>query len=424
MVSTGADVVVVGAGLAGLRCARELAGAGLDVSVLEASDGVGGRVRTDRHEGFLLDRGFQVLNDAYPEVRRALRVDDLDLQRLDDAITVRAGGELHDVANPLSLPREVLGVVRSPLIGPAQKLRFAAYAGAATVLPVARLRARPDVPAVEAWRRAGFSQQAIDRVLTPFFAGVVLDADFGTSRRFLDLMMRMFVRGRSTLPAAGMEAMPRQLADDLPEGAVRLDTPVLDVDPTGVRTADGARLSARAVVVATDAWAAHRLLPGLGTAPQARGVTTVYHAAPVREGQRSRLIVDSDGGPVVNTVVLSSAVPSYAPAGQALVSTSVLHTRAAAPLPDSELLAMLAVLHRQDTRSWQRLRDYSVPQALPLMGAPHDFRRPVRLRGGDGTVYVAGDHRDTSSIQGALVSGRRAADAVLADLGEPAGARE
>jgi phytoene dehydrogenase-like protein len=410
------DVVVVGAGLAGLRCAGVLTAAGLRVSVMEASDAVGGRVRTDRQDGFLLDRGFQVLNDAYPEARRALDLDALRLERLDDAITVRADGTLHQVANPLAQPSEAFSLATSPLIPLSQKARFAAYAGAAAALPVDRLRARPDVAAIEAWREAGLTRQTVDRVLTPFFAGVLLDTEFRTSRRFLDLMMRMFVRGRSTVPARGMQAMPEQLAGLLPEGALQLESPVREVGPASVLSETG-ETGARAVVVATDAWAAHELVPSLGPPPPARGVTTVYHAAPARPGQRGRLVVDADGGPVVNTVVLSAAASTYAPPGRALVSTSVLHTTTSETLPDSELLPMLSALHEQDTSGWERLREYSIPHALPFMGAPHRFRRPVRHAAGGGTVYVAGDHRDTSSIQGALVSGRRTAEAVLADLG-------
>ncbi|QIK65235.1 FAD-dependent oxidoreductase [Nocardioides sp. HDW12B] len=416
MVSTRVDVVVVGAGLAGLRCARELAGAGLSVSVLEASDGVGGRVRTDRVDGFLLDRGFQVLNDAYPEVRRALRVPDLDLQRLDDAITVRADGRLQSIANPLVRPSETLATARTGLAPLGQKLRLAAYAGAAATLPPSRLRARPDVPAVEAWRQAGFDQATVDRVFLPFFGGVVLDDSFTTSRRFLDLMMRMFARGRSTLPAAGMGAMPQQLADDLPAGTVRLETPVSEVHPDGVVTADG-DVAAATVVVAADPWTAHRLLPALGVPPQARGVSTVWHAAPARPGHRGRLVVDADGSVVANSTMVSASAPTYAPPGRTLVGTSVLHVRAGQVPTDAELLPLLGELHEEDASGWERLHVHDVPEALPFMGAPHSFRRYVRVRSGAGTVYVGGDHRDTSSIQGALVSGRRTAEAVLADRG-------
>ena len=410
------DVVVVGAGLAGLRCARELGRAGLDVLVLEASDGVGGRVRTDRLDGFRLDRGFQVLNDGYPEARAALDLVALDLRPMDDAVVVRRRGRLHRVGNPLANPTDAVWLLGTPLLGAGQKVRLGAYAGAATTLPASRLRGRPDVPARQAWAAAGISDEGVDAVLRPFFAGVVLEQEMTTSRRFLDLMLRMFACGRSTVPAAGMQAVPEQLAAGLPPGSIRLETPVTAVTGTGV-VLDGGVVDARAVVVATDAWTAHELLPELGPPPAARGVTTVYHDAPARPGQRSTLITDADGSGIANTIVLSAAAPSYAPQGRALVSTSVIHGSAGGcPEDEAALLAVLAELHEADTGDWRRLASYDLPRALPAMPAPHPFRRPVRLRPG---LYVSGDHRDTSSIQGALVSGRRAAAAVLAELHRP-----
>lgn len=418
MASKRYDVVVVGAGLAGLACARELSRRGQDVLVVEASDGVGGRVRTDRVDGFLLDRGFQVLNTGYPEVRRTVDLDALNLRHLDDAVTVRTGGRLHRVGNPLASPRELPRLLGTGVAGPGQKVRLGLYAAATATLPVDRLRARDDVPARDAWRAAGISAETVDTVLKPFFAGVVLEDDFDTSRRFLDLMMRMFARGRSTVPAAGMQALPEQLAAGLAPGALRLDSPVTGVRPDAVETS-GETLDARAVVVATDAWAAAALVPALGAPPQARGVTTVYHSAPARPGRSSTLVVDADGSGVANSVFVSEAAPDYAPAGRALVSTSVVHGAGRTLPADEELLPVLAALHEEDTTGWTRLAAYDIPHALPSMAAPHPFRKPVRIPVDGGELYVAGDHRDTSSIQGALVSGRRAARSVLARLSSP-----
>jgi phytoene dehydrogenase-like protein len=421
MTGPAVDVVVVGAGLAGLACARELTRQGLDVLVLDAGDAVGGRVRTDQVDGFTLDRGFQVLNTAYPALRGLVDLEALDLRAFDASVGVLVDGERALLGNPLQDLRTAGPTLRVPVGGVTGKAALAAYAGLCLALPASSLRQRADISAAEAWRRAHIPADVVDTLLRPFLAGVLLERDMSSSRRFTDLMFRMFARGRSTVPARGMQRLPQQIAAPLPAGAVRLGTPVHAVSPTGVSTDEGA-VPARAVVVATDAWAAAGLLPGRIEPPAPRGVTTVYHAAPPFPEATGMLLLDPGPSPVDNTIAISVAAPEYAPAGQVLVSTSLVHgpDHSTVDADGAEVRAVLGRLHRTDTSSWRWVATYDLPRALPGMPAPHPMRRPVRLRDGGDTVYVAGDHRDTSSIQGALVSGRRAARAVLADLRVPA----
>jgi phytoene dehydrogenase-like protein len=401
------DVVVVGAGLAGLVAARRLQRAGLDVLVLEASDGVGGRVRTDVVDGWRLDRGFQVLNTAYPAVRRELDLEALDPRELTRGAIVVTPTDRFRLADPRRDPLGAIGTARAPLGSVRDKALLAATAATVAGMPAWRVLARPDRRAADALRRRGFSDRALDTFFRPFFSGVFLEDELVTSSRFLDLMLRMFVRGRSVVPARGMGEIPQQLADGL---RVALGTPAEAVAPGVVRIPGGA-VAARAVVVACDATAAAHLLPTVQDAPW-RSVTTIYHAAPADPLGEPTLLLDADRtSPVVNTVVMTAAAASYGPGdGRALVATSLLGL----PGVDERAVRLrLAELYGTSTWGWEHLRTYELPHALPAMTAPHPFRRPVRV--GDG-VYVCGDHRDTSSIQGAMVSGRRAADAVLADV--------
>jgi protoporphyrinogen oxidase len=407
-----ADVLVVGAGLAGLHAAVRLAAAGLDVQVVESSDAVGGRMRTDLVAGFRLDRGFQVLSTGYPELGRALDLGGLDLRLLDSAVVVRRGGRLHRVANPLATPTRLPALATSGVTGPRGKVALAAYAAATAVLPPSTLRRRADVPGPEAWRRAGIPDQAVHDVLVPFMSGVVLERDLTTSRRFLDLMMRMFARGRSAVPAGGMQQVPEQLAGRLGPDRVHLGSPVSEVHPEGAVVA-GRDVAAGTVVVATDAWTASLLVPALGEPPAARGVTTYYHAAEPWPGQSGTLVVDADGSGVANSVVITAAAPEYSSDGRSLVATSVVHDGSTSGMDEHDVRRALGGMHERDTADWELVATYDIPHALPAMTAPHPFRKPVLTDG----VVVAGDHRDTSSIQGALVSGRRAADAVVAGEG-------
>lgn len=406
-------VLVVGGGLAGLACARGLRRHGIEVEVLEGSEAVGGRVRSDRVGGFTLDRGFQVLNTAYPALRSAVDLDALDLRLLPRGVRIHRQGRLHEVPHPLSSPTAPLRALRSGATGLRGKAGLARYVASLLTSPPEAIKLRHDLPAIEAWAEE-FSDTVVAEVLTPFLSGVVLEAEPTASRVFTDLMMRMFARGSSAVPAAGMGALPAALAAALPGGSIRLGARVLQVHRDGVVLEDGSERAGAAVVVATDPWTAHGLLPGLGEPPAARGVTTHYFAADPWPGMDGTLVVDADPDGVTNSVVLSVSAPEYSGDGRALIATSTVHGTDGAAAGPRRVRRIAAALHGVSTDDWEHLAGYDLPRALPAMTAPHPLRKPVRDE--ESGVWVAGDHRDTSSLQGALVSGRRTATAVLESL--------
>lgn len=409
------DVVVVGAGLAGLVAAGRLEQAGYEVVVLEAADGPGGRVRTDRRDGLLLDRGFQLLNPAYPEVGRALDRAALDLHAFAPGVAVRAGASLSILADPVRDPAKILATLRASgsVRRKAAVARWFAEAGA---LPSTRLRSRTDQPLAVDLRRRGLagSSDPIDGAVHAFLSGVLADDELSTSSRMATFLVRSFVRGTPALPAAGMQAIAEQLARRLRTDTLRLHTEVRSLAGTAVDTLAG-RFAGAAVVVATDPAEAGRLLGR--PAPDLRALTTYYHLAGEAPEEPTFLHVDSSsGGPVVNTAAVSAVAPSYAPAGNTLIASTVLGVH-------GDELEQAVRGHAARTlglspSGWQYVAVYPLPHALPA----HQVGQPLRqsVVAGDG-VFVAGDHRDTPSIQGALVSGRRAAEAVVSYLRRRAG---
>ncbi|MFF8382331.1 NAD(P)/FAD-dependent oxidoreductase [Streptomyces kanasensis] len=432
--SPAADVVVVGAGLAGLACALDLCRAGRRVTLLEASDGVGGRMRTDRRDGFLLDRGFQVFTTSYPQVRRRLALRGLRLRPF------TAGLVAHTSAGPVRLvdptrraapatgPRTggapggdvpsggvpgagalSAGVLSGGVLTGRDLVALAAICAYDTVLPARVVKRRADRTTAAALCRAGVSRRAVDEVLRPFLTGVFLEDRLETSARFFHLVLRSMARGTPCLPADGIGAVPAMLAAGLPEGVLRLEAPVAALTDGGVLLADGSERPAGRVVVATDAPTAARLLPGLRI-PDGRTVTTYYHAADVPPLREPILMVDATLT-VLGTCVLTEVSPTYAPPGTALVSTSVLG--GAPPGGEPAVRRRLAEMYGTDTGSWRQVAVYTVEGALPVMTPPWPLSRTTRFAPGR---YVAGDHRATGSVQGALASGTRAAREVLADL--------
>ncbi|PVZ08991.1 NAD(P)/FAD-dependent oxidoreductase [Actinomycetospora cinnamomea] len=406
------DVVVVGAGLAGLRAARTVARAGRSVAVCEATDGVGGRVRTDVVDGFLVDRGFQILNTSYPALRREIDLDALDLRRFVPGAAVRdAEGRLHRLADPRRVPSWAPRTALDPLLGPLAKARVAGLALRSLVVPPSRQARAPERTTADELARWGLDGTPTETFLRPFLNGVLGDRDLETSSRVFSLFWRSFALGDLTLPSRGIGALPAQLAARLPADTVHLHTPARRVAPGRVETPHGT-VRAGAVIVAAEGTAAAELLDGRIPAPRTFALTTHFHVTAEPPTRRALLHLDGAGGPIVNTLALTAAAPSYSPDHRHLVQSTVLGPE---PLPERDLRRELARLWGTPVGAWDELATVRVPRALPaaVPPTPAGLRHPVSL--GEG-LFVAGDHRDTPSVQGALVSGRRTAQEALAYL--------
>lgn len=413
------DVLIVGAGLAGLCCGVRLREVGKSFRILEASDGVGGRVRTDELDGFRLDRGFQVLLTAYPEFQRVCDAGPLDLKPFSRGALIRLGGQFRRFADPR---RDPLGGLAS-LLGPVgtfpDKYRILPLEKMVRAGRVEDVFAQPEGLTLDFLRWGGrFSDAMIDRFFRPFFGGIFLERDLVTSSRMFRFVFRMFAEGETAVPAAGMGAIPRQIAARLPADAVRLNCPVAAVDRGKVTLQSGEALAAKAVVVATESTTAATLLRGAVKAPGWRAVTCLYFAADASPVGEPTLVLNADEpGPVNNFAVMSDVAPSYAPAAKALLSASVLGDPADDDASlEAKVREQLAGWYGPVAKQWRHLRTYRVRQALPDQTAPAlDVpERPVKVADG---LYVCGDHRDNASINGAMASGWRAAQAVAADLG-------
>ncbi len=407
-----ADVIIVGAGLAGLTCAKRLEEDGERALILEASDAVGGRVRTDEVDGFLLDRGFQVFLEAYPETQRFLDYDALHLKRFERGAMIWTGEKFTMLGDPRKHPLKGIKAAVSNIGGLSDKAKLAKLWSKLELVKANGISSKGKrQTTLEALRDFGFSEHMIERFLRPLFGGAMVDPDLENSSVLFDFIFSMFGAGNTSLPALGMQSIPDQLADSLRHTEIRLETPVKRISAGEVELEDGETLQAEHIVVATDGPNACELVDGLDTC-EMRPSTTVYFSAPEAPYDENLLVLNgTQTGPINSLTAVTNTAPAYGFNGRALISGSVLRI-----FDDEEKL--ISQCRAQLSRwfgmvaDWEHIRTYVIERSLPKQTP--DIMPPIHksVELGDG-LYVCGDHRDTASINGAMLSGRRVAETIL-----------
>lgn len=383
-------VIVIGAGLAGLSAAITLQNEGISVTVLESSDRPGGRVTSDLIDGFICDRGFQLLNINYPEIKRLGIAKEIDFVSASSVIEVARDDRRIRIGDP----RVAFFSIFSPETGSLlEKIRLVKY-----------LIKRTRVASVGEELKVNGIGKVYERVLRPFLTGVFLADPLLVNAEYGRTAIGHFVRGNSGLPAKGIKVFSEALAARV--DSIEYGVQVNSIKNSVVKTSKG-KYEADAIIVATDATTAAQLLD-LTVVPQLVGCTTWYHSTNESPTQSKSLIIDSQNrGPLVNTIVISNMLASYAPVGKSLISsTSIL------PATESEVRRHLSILYGTDTRKWKLVAKYEIPSALPLPGLQNQMASSSHV---EDSIYIAGDYRSAPSQNGALLSGRLAGLSVLVD---------
>ena len=421
-------VLIVGAGLSGLTCALRLHQAGIPVHIIEASDGVGGRVRTDQVDGFLLDRGFQVYLSAYPQAGELLDLEALELQAFEPGAIVYDGKGLKRVMDVFRRPRYLIGSALSSIGSLADKMRVALLRFQTLGSSEEEIRDHKDQSTESFLREFGFSEKMINGFFRCFYGGIFLETELRTSSRMFEFTFKMFSQGSATLPARGMGSIPLQLARRLPAETIRINSPATSVTCSSVTLANGSVLQGSHVVLATQASQTSEFIPSFSShAPQWRSVTNVYYAADKSPLKEAIIALNGSSKGLVNNVCVPSDVsPLYAPEGKSLISVSLLGLHRDEHIP-TEVKKELAAWFGEQVDGWQHLRTDIIKHALPEQAPEENQQNDTEADTGTHTeapkgflkiddIMICGDHTTSASIEGAIISGNQTAAALLASI--------
>lgn len=411
------DVVIVGAGIAGLSCALTLQKNNRTFAIVESGDTPGGRIQTDVKDGFRLDHGFQVLQTGYPEAQKMLDYKVLKLQKFPDGVAVRYNGDFHIIADPRHHPRYILSTIASPIGTLKDRICMLRLARSVGQGSFAQIFTQPEEKAIDFLHNQGFSEEFIKRFFVPFFAGACLDPTIQASSRVLQYIFRLFAQGDAVLPAQGMGDIPRQLAAKLPQKAIRLNSKVAGIEGTTVILTDGSKIVGRKVVIATSQPAFEQLL-GLPSSHSSIGESCMYFVGNWRPPFRDPfLVLNGDGqGPINNIAFPSLVAPSYSVSGKTLIAVVVLGQKYLGKEDlENQVRSQCLEWFGNAVKDWDHLHTYHIAHALPNQEPPtpdpYVLPQPVRVN-----LRVCGEHQSLPGLQWALLSGRKTAEAIIGEL--------
>ena len=381
------EVIVVGAGLAGLNAAITLQDAGIDVQILEASERPGGRVSSDLIDGFVCDRGFQLINARYPALQELKVIEEIDFLSVPRVIEVALGKDRRALGDPRVAPWTALDRATGTIPEKLALVRF--------------LFSNPkkDQSIEDVLKPLG---STYSRVLQPFLRGVFLTDLKNVDAKYGQSIIKSFVSGTPGIPRKGVAELSKALASRINKITYNVQVDNLD---GGLIQSSAGNYRAESVVIATDATTATQLL-GLSEVPRMAGCITWYHATSNNPSGSGRLVVDGQNrGPIINTIVISDISADYAPLGQHLLSTT---TDLSAT--ESDVRRHLSVVWGVNTQDWELIAKYEIPAALPIHSVGRALTQNIKI---SENLFVVGDHRAVPSQQGALFSGRLAAELIL-----------
>ncbi len=407
------EITIIGAGIAGLTAAVYLNRKGHKVKILEASDRVGGRIKTDLVEGFRLDRGFQVLLTAYPETKDLLDYKKLNLKRFLPGATVLYDGGQFEIADPFRRPSALFSTLFAPVGSIKDKINTLFLKNKLLHIRIPEIFKQDEQKTLNQLAEYGFSPKMIDRFYKPFFSGIFLENELTTSQRMFDFVMKMFSEGDAALPALGMEEIPKQLVTLLPENTILYNVKVIKIEGDKIHTEAGTTYETDKILIATEANAFAKAYISESKI-KSNPVTNVYFEAIKAPSNKAVVILNASKNKkwVNNFTVMSNVSKNYAPKGKVLLSVSCNLIPTLDDLALADAIKMeLKQWYGEEVFEWKLLKVYTINYALPNQENVTNELNTDQIQLSK-NLFICGDHLLNGSINAAMKSGRLAAELI------------
>jgi phytoene dehydrogenase-like protein len=405
-------IVIIGAGVSGLTAALELEKNGFSPTILEASDRVGGRVKTDYEDGYQYDHGFQVLLTAYPEVSRYLDLKNLNLKHFKPGAIIYKDKNPFLIVDPLRQPSALFTALFSPVGSLMDKLRIWRLANHLKSMSLEEIFKAPSTSTMSYLRSLGFSNTIISNFFQPFFSGIFLESKLETSSRMFQFIFKMFSEGYAAIPDKGMQAIPNQLKDSLKRTTFHFNTTVNAINENSISTSEGDYEFGNAII----ATAPNNILKQYkGDRPSFKSTYNLYFSTDHKNGNAYVGLLPTGSQLINNITVLTDVSKQYAPAGKSLLSISVVGSRG---LSDDSLIQAvskeLTSLLQLSPQDIQFLKLYMIPEALPDVEMPSLALSKKEVV--HGNIYLAGDYLLGGSLNAAMASGRQCVEILIKNI--------
>jgi len=399
-----ARIHIIGAGISGLIAATNLEKQGYSPVILEASDRIGGRVATDIIEGYQLDRGFQVLLNAYPMANKYLDYEALELQKLRPGAMIYTDGSGSMFGDPLRDPGMLFDTVFSKAATLKDKWKILQLKRTLDRMPLADIFQMEECTTLEYLQSFGFSETVIAHFFRPFFSGIFLEDQLATSNRMFAFVYKLFGEGDAQIPKAGIGAIPEQLAQQLERTTIQLESPVASVQQQQIFMESGEQIATDFTILATDP---SGLLPNFASSLEWKSCDNLYFTAPQKSIQTPLIGLNSKRDGLINNLFFPTSIATKHRGDQELLSVTVVgehtHTK-------EELIAHVNAELASDfgIADAKYLHHYRIDQALPQLDDLQYERDKTEALVTE-KIAIAGDHHLNGSLNAAMVSGETAA---------------